>query len=158
MYPPFIQIAMSDIAGLLKTEIIRLSKKVVREYLSPVQTASTQHRKQLSDLNKQVLQLQRDIKKLQRVAAPQAAAAPDSEGAKVRFTAKGFVTLRNRLGLSAREMALLLDVSLQTIYNWETQKSSPRSEQVKAIAQLRGIGKKQAKLRIQELETAAVAQ
>jgi DNA-binding transcriptional regulator YiaG len=145
---------MSDIAGLLKTEIIRLSKKVIRQYVSPIQTATTQHKKQLSELNKQLQQLQRDIKKLQRAGHSPAAAAAASGGdeTKVRFTAKGFVSLRTRLGLSAREMALLLDVSLQTIYNWETQKSSPRAEQVKAIAGLRGAGKKEVKARIAELE------
>ncbi|MDB5972562.1 MAG: family transcriptional regulator [Hydrocarboniphaga sp.] len=149
---------MSDIAGLLKTEIIRLSKKVIRQYVDPIQKATTLHKRQLSDLNKQLQQAQREIKKLQRVGATQAASAPAEESTKVRFTAKGFVTLRNRLGLSAREMALLLDVSLQTIYNWEAQKSSPRSEQVKAIAKLRGIGKKEAKLRLEQLETASVEQ
>lgn len=145
---------MSDIAGLLKTEIIRLSKKVIRQYVSPIQKASTQHKKQLSELNKQIAQLQRDIRKLQRNGtAPAAASAAESDDSKPRFVAKGFISLRSRLGLSAREMALLLDVSLQTIYNWETQKSAPRAEQVKAIAQLRGIGKKDARARLAELES-----
>ncbi len=144
---------MSDIAGLLKTEITRLSKKVIRQYVSPIQAATTQHKKQLSELSKQLQQLQREIKKLQRAGTVPAAASAGDES-KVRFTAKGFVSLRSKLGLSAREMALLLDVSLQTIYNWEAQKSAPRAEQVKAIAQLRGIGKKQAKARIAEIEAA----
>ncbi|WP_428311433.1 helix-turn-helix domain-containing protein [Hydrocarboniphaga sp.] len=107
----------------------------------------------MSELSKQLQQLQREIKKLQRAGTVPAAASAGDES-KVRFTAKGFVSLRSKLGLSAREMALLLDVSLQTIYNWEAQKSAPRAEQVKAIAQLRGIGKKQAKARIAEIEAA----
>lgn len=144
---------MSDIAGLLKTEITRLSKKVIRHYVGPIQAATTRHKKQLSELSKQLQQLQREINKLQRAGAVPAAASGGDE-TRVRFTAKGFVSLRSKLGLSAREMALLLDVSLQTIYNWEAQKSAPRAEQVKAIAQLRGIGKKQAKARIAEIEAA----
>ena len=63
--------------------------------------------------------------------------------------AKGFRSLRTRLGLSAAELATLLDVSPQSVYNWEHQKSVPRASQVASIAALRTMGKKEARLRLE---------
>ena len=73
------------------------------------------------------------------------------ETTSVRFSAKGLASQRQRLGLSAAEMGLLLDVSAQTIYNWEAGKSRPRQQQLAAIAALRGLGKRQVKVRLTEL-------
>jgi hypothetical protein len=39
---------------------------------------------------------------------------------------------------------------MQSIYNWEHKKATPRKEQVVAIAALRSIGKKEAHARLQE--------
>jgi len=146
---------MSDIAGLLKTEIVRLSKKVIRQYVSPLQTASVSQKRQLSALGKKVEQLERELKKLRRSvgsASSEGAAAVEADaGPKIRFVAKGFRTLRSRLGLSAREMSLLLGVSMKSIYDWESGNGTPRPEHVKTIAGLRTLGKKQARARLQEL-------
>ena len=143
---------MSDIAGLLKTEIIRLSKKVIRQYVSPLQVATVSNKRQLSALSKQVEQLERELKKLRRVTASTTAAPAAAEaGNKVRFVAKGFRTLRARLGLSAREMGLLLGVSMKSVYDWESGNGTPRAEHVKTIAGLRGLGKREARERLKQL-------
>jgi DNA-binding transcriptional regulator YiaG len=47
----------------------------------------------------------------------------------------------------------LVGVSAQTIYNWEAEKSRPRASQLTAIVAVRGLGKRQAKARLQELTT-----
>jgi DNA-binding XRE family transcriptional regulator len=149
---------MSDIAGLLKSEIVRLSKKVVREYLAPLQTATTQHRRQLAALKQQVTQLERELGKVRRTSKPgssAAAAAEPAEGTKIRFVAKGFASMRARLGLSAHDLGLLLGVTTQTIYNWEGKKSTPRLEQVAAIAKLRGVGKKEVRERLAQIEASS---
>jgi DNA-binding transcriptional regulator YiaG len=74
-----------------------------------------------------------------------------TETAPVRFSAKGLASQRQRLGLAAAEMGLLLGVSAQTVYNWEAGKSRPRQQQLAAIAALRGLGKRQVKVRLTEL-------
>jgi transcriptional regulator with XRE-family HTH domain len=53
-----------------------------------------------------------------------------------------------RLGLSAADLARLLGVSMQSVYNWEHKKATPRKEQVAAIAALRSVGKKEARQRL----------
>lgn len=57
-----------------------------------------------------------------------------------------------RLGLSAADLGVLLGVSGQTIYNWEGGKSQPRAEQKVAIAGIRALGKRDAVLRLAELQ------
>jgi DNA-binding transcriptional regulator YiaG len=148
---------MSDIAALLKGEITRLSKKVVRQHLEPLKSATTTQKRQISTLKKQVADLEREVSKLRR--GTPAAARPESaeEGANIRFVAKGFRSLRSRLGLSAEELAQLLGVSGQTVYNWEHERAKPRASQLASIAALRGIGKKEARARLETLNEEAQA-
>jgi DNA-binding transcriptional regulator YiaG len=84
-------------------------------------------------------------------AADPSAKAARVETSRIRFSAKGLVALRRRLGLSAADLGALMGVSAQTIYNWEAEKSRPRQQQLDAFAALRGIGKRQAAARLQEL-------
>ncbi len=145
---------MSDIATLLKSEISRLSKKAVRQYIAPLQSASTAQRKQITALKKQVSDLQRQVQQLRRAAGTasrRAEAASDEQDVKFRFVAKGLRTLRSRLGLSAEEFGQLVGVSGQSVYNWESKKATPRATQVASIAALRGIGKKEARARLEKL-------
>lgn len=142
---------MPNIGTLLKNEITRLASKAVRQQTSALQTASSSQRRQLSALKKQVQALEKEVAKLRRGAASGAKAAAAAEGTPTRFVAKGLVSLRHRLGLGAKDFGLLLGVSMQTIYNWETKKTVPRPAQVAAIAALRGIGKKEARARLDAL-------
>jgi transcriptional regulator with XRE-family HTH domain len=73
----------------------------------------------------------------------------------IRFVAKGLVSLRRRLGLSAAELARLLGVSTQSIYHWEHKKTTPRKAQVAAIVALRSIGRTEAQERLQTKRPAA---
>ncbi|WP_028081653.1 helix-turn-helix domain-containing protein [Solimonas soli] len=143
---------MSDIAGLLKSEITRLSKKVVRQHSASLQKASTTHRRQIAALKKQIADLQREVAGLRRGLSKAVPAAPaEADAPKTRFVAKGLKSLRTRLGLSARELGLLVGVSEQAVYNWESKAATPRANAVAAIAELRGIGKKEARARLEQL-------
>ncbi|HEY0913475.1 MAG TPA: helix-turn-helix domain-containing protein [Solimonas sp.] len=146
---------MSNIAALLKTEIIRLSRKTVRQTLAPLQSASSSHRLQLAALKKQVQSLEREVAALRKQAGKTVAVPAAEEGGdKHRYSAKGLRSLRARLDLSAEEFGKLIDVSAQSVYNWEAEKTLPRQAQVAAIAGLRGIGKKEARARLEQTGTA----
>lgn len=140
---------MPNVAALLKAEITRISKKSVRQGLQSVQKASATQRQQIVALRRQLEALQREVQQLRKAAGVKKAepvAAEDT--AKMRFVVKGFKSLRTRLGVSAREMGQLLEVSEQTIYNWENKKASPRGAQLAKIAALRGVGKKEVRARL----------
>ena len=71
---------------------------------------------------------------------------------RVRFSAKGFATKRQNLGLSAADMGKLLGVSSQTVYHWESGKTKPRQSQLAAIAAVRKMGKRDAMARLNKSE------
>lgn len=143
---------MPNVATVLKSEISRLSAKVVRQQVTPIKSAMTSQRKQLAALRKQMQQLERQVSLLQRAAKNHSAPPPDSgESRQIRFSAKGLRSLRGRLGLSAEEFGKLVQVGGQTIYSWETAKSAPRPKHLPVIAGLRSIGKREARNRLEEL-------
>jgi DNA-binding transcriptional regulator YiaG len=85
---------------------------------------------------------------LTKTAFTQEAPNATTDEKQTRFVAKGLVSLRKRLGLSAADLARLLGVSTQSVYNWEHKKASPRKVQVTAIAALRSVSKKEAHERL----------
>jgi DNA-binding XRE family transcriptional regulator len=139
---------MPNIGAVFKNEIARLSKKVVREHLGPIQSATTSHRKQLAALKKQVQALEREVASLRRMASKVNPKPAVDVSTSHRFNVKGLKSLRSRLGLSAEDFGRLIEVSAQTIYNWEGQKTLPRPKQIAGIASLRGIGKREARARL----------
>lgn len=88
--------------------------------------------------------------------APVLAIAGDSEdsGTALRFSAKGFTKLRQRLGLSAAAMGTLLGVTAQSVYKWEDGKARPRATQLQAISAVRKMGKRKAAAHLASLEGA----
>src|SRR5690349_2445308 len=116
---------MPNIAALLKDEISRLSRKEIRRQMLPVRKASAAHRRHIAALKREITRLEKTVASFgKRSSAPAAAAtaAADDGGAAPRFQARGLVSLRSRLGLSAAELAKLIGVSAQSVYNWEHRK------------------------------------
>lgn len=140
---------MPNIAALLKDEISRLSRKEIRKEVLPLRRATATYRREIAALKRTVAALERRARSLAKAAAPREGSSTVSDGAPIRFVSKGLVSLRKRLGISAADLAQLLGVSMQSIYNWELKKATPRKEQVVAIAALRSIGKKEAHARLQ---------
>jgi len=137
---------MANVAAVLKAEIIRLSQKAIRQYLAPLAIANKAHRKEIASLKVKVASLEREFKRLQRVATPglNKGESRASDSTKYRFTAKGLITLRSRLGLSAEDFGKLIGASGQSVYKWESQRAMPRQAQVQKIAAVRSIGKREA--------------
>jgi DNA-binding transcriptional regulator YiaG len=151
---------MANFATALKAEVVRLARREIRGQTLALQKASAAHRRQIAALRRQVVALERKAKTLVRNTAravPAAAADAEESGGSVRFVAKGLKSLRARLGLSAGELGRLLGVSGQSVYNWENQKAVPRRAQVQALAQLRGLGKREARARLEPAEAAPAA-
>jgi DNA-binding transcriptional regulator YiaG len=144
---------MPNIASLLREEFSRLSRREARKQLDAIKRASTQYRRHIAALKRQVHVLERQLSVLAKsVFDGQRTAAPQTDGkTRVRFVAKGLRSQRERLGLSAAEYAKLAGVSAQSIYNWERGAARPRAEQIAQIAALRGLGKRQARARLEQL-------
>jgi len=143
---------MPNIASVLKDEVVRLARKEVRRELEGLKKASAQYRSDIAELKRRVALLDKKNARLEKTTVSKASLPSEDAGAtRVRFSAKGLATHRQRLGLSAADMGALLGVSAQSIYHWESGKSKPRVQQLSAIATLRSMGKRQAKARLAEL-------
>ena len=147
---------MPDIASLLKAEITRLSRREIKKELAAVRKANVAYRHDIAALKRQVAALEHKAGQLAKRAGRQfpgqPAALPDRP---VRFVAKGLRSMRKRLGRSAAELAALVGVSEQSVYNWETKKATPRKEQFARLIALRGVGKREIQRRL--LESARTA-
>lgn len=144
---------MPNIAVVLKEEIVRLSRKEVKSQVGPLKKTVTEQRRTIAELKRQVAALQRNQAFLEKQEKRRLGKAPKASAAKgVRFSPKWLKADRQRLGLSAREYALLVGVSGLTIYNWEAGKSKPSAKTLAGWAAVRGIGKREAMRRLELLE------
>lgn len=135
---------MANIASVLKEEIIRLARKELRHETGSLKKASAQYRSEIAALKRRTASLEQQLSRLEKTASRNAVVQVNpEETTKARFTAKGFKTLRQRLGLTAEAIGILLGVSAQTIYNWEAGNTSPREQQMVRIVMLRGMGKRE---------------
>lgn len=145
---------MSNIATALKEEVSRIARKEIRNETAQLKKAVARYRSEIADLKRRLTAAEQSLTKIRKSGnAPRPAAkASKPEGtAGIRFSAKGFRSLRERLDLSGPETAKLLRVSVQTIYNWEAGSSKPREPQLSAIAVLRKAGKREVAARLAEL-------
>lgn len=143
---------MPNIAVALREEISRLARKEIRSQTDALRKASAEYRKNIAEMRRQVSELQRKVRLLEKQVfrgIPSQVAQADAEG--VRFSAKGLRSSRKRLGLSASDYGMLIGVTGQTVYNWEREAARPRKHQLAAFATLRRMGKKEARVRLEEL-------
>jgi DNA-binding transcriptional regulator YiaG len=144
---------MPNIAKVLKDEVQRLAKKVVTTETATMRKQAAQYRRDIAALKRQVDDMQRRLnfiekQETKRVAAP---AEPDA-AENARFSRKGLVSHREKLGLSAADYGKLLGVTGQSVYSWEQGRTRPRPTQLAKIVEIRGIGKREALRRLEMLD------
>lgn len=152
---------MPNIASVLKAEISRLARKELREETEGLKRTVATQRKEIATLKARLQALEKFVQRLGKTPkasraeqrAPASKVAVESESTEgLRFRAAGMASNRKRLGLSAADFALLVGTTGQSIYAWETGKSKPRAEALKAVASLRHIGKREVEARLAELK------
>ena len=144
---------MTTFAVALKDEVRRLARKEIKAQTGHTARAVAQYRREIARLKRQLHQQERRLalveKQAQRATAAAPTASPEDSGA--RFSARSVRAQRKRAGLSAADYARLAGVSSLTIYNWESGKTRPRAEQFAALLALRGLGKREARARLEQL-------
>jgi len=146
-----------NIAGIFKQEITRLSRKEIRIQTRSLRKASVQARKDIAELKGRIAKLQVELKRLLR---PLPTSVPTSvtdaeKGKGIRFRTKGLISQRKRLGISAADFGKLIGVTGVTVYNWEHGAAKPRKARLTALAALRGVGKREAMVRLEQLREKA---
>lgn len=144
---------MPNIGALLKQEISRLARRELRGQVKGMKKASAQYRRDIAALKRKVAKLEHQVSLLQGKVLNYAAIPSDSStGKRVRFVPKALRSQRERLGLSAADYGRLAGVSAKSVYDWEHEAARPRGEQLATLAALRGIGKREARARLEQLE------
>ena len=145
---------MPNVAGVLREEICRLAKKEIRAQVGKTQRAAAQYRRDIAKLKRLLSRQEKDIRLLKKRTQQQVQPQTDAnEMEGVRFSARSVKAQRQRLGLSAADYGKLVGVSGLTIYNWEHEKARPRKAQLAALVAVRGIGKREALMKLAEAVT-----
>jgi DNA-binding transcriptional regulator YiaG len=147
--PPKGVVIVSNVVTALKEEIRRLADREIKAQATKARQAITECRQQIAELKRLLQQKEREIRLLKKqTGKPQQEEDPL---ATVRFSAKSVRSQRQRLGLSADDYAKLVGVSPLTIHHWEQGKARPRKAQLAALVAVRGIGKREALIRLKRL-------
>lgn len=152
---------MPNIATVLKDEITRLARKELRIEVEALKKSSSRYRSEIAALKRRAVDLEKEVARLSKNGSSKDGSQKsgsgnghdmetESAGKGIRFSARSLQSQRRRLGLSAREMGILLGVSEQTIYNWEAEKARPRPKHIPVFAATRSMSRDDALVRIQE--------
>jgi DNA-binding transcriptional regulator YiaG len=143
---------MSNYQQAFKQEIQRLARKEIRQQLESTTKAVARYRSEIAELKRRQNDLERQIRAVASHAAKQAPGETKGEMPAVRrrFSAKSLKTHRLKVGLSQAEYAQLVGTSVGTIWNWETGKTRPDAKHLEILAALRGIGKREARRRLDD--------
>lgn len=105
-------------------------------------------RELIADLEAKLATVERRVTRRKR---KQASAEQTRERDLPRFSPAWVSAHRERLQLSAEDYGLLVGVSALTIYNWEKARTRPRPKQLEALAAVRGLGKREAWERLENM-------
>jgi DNA-binding transcriptional regulator YiaG len=141
---------MTTIARLLKETIERTAKKQVRSETEALRKSSARYRKTIADLSARMKEMERELTTIRRQVSSALPGSGRNDSGNLRFSAKGLQSLRTKLALSKTECGKLLGVSGRMIGKMESGLSRPTVEQVRDIAAIRNIGKREVRMRLEE--------
>ena len=142
---------MAKLESIIKSEIQRLAKHEVRSVFLPLRRDVWGMKLKLSNLIKGFTVLDRLAKKISkdRITEPKLEASPDEVKAS-RITPERIRSLRKKLGISQRELGLLIGVTTWAVLMWEKGKFKPKGEKKIALVALRKLRKRDVKKMLNE--------
>ncbi len=136
---------MATLETALKSEIVRLAKREVRKISVPMNKDVRSLKRTVSQLRKAVSALDRFAKTQEEQFGKRAVPLqPTPEEVKQsRLSPRLIKTLRKKLDISQKELAILAGVSIGAIHQWESGKFTPRENKKAALVGLRKLGRKE---------------
>lgn len=144
---------MPNVQAVLAQEIRRLARREIRSELEATKKAVTGHHREIAELKRRNADLERKVSFLESRETARLKAGPTKTKPPkgTRFSARSLKSQRTRAGLSQGDYAKLLGVSPSTVFNWERGKTRPGQKQLAKLVSLRGLGKREAKKRLELL-------
>ena len=142
---------MAKLESIIKSEIQRLAKREVRSVFLPLRRDVWGMKLKLSKLIKSFTVLDRLAKEISKVksAEPKLAASPEEVKAS-RITPERIRSLRKKLGISQRELGVLVGATIGAVLSWEKGKFKPKGEKKAALVALRKLRKRDVKKMLTE--------
>jgi DNA-binding transcriptional regulator YiaG len=143
---------MGKVESIIKSEIVRLAKREMKQNFVPLSREVRSLKGTMSQLRKAVQGLQRLAVQQEKIVGGQKLpldAAPE-EVKKARFSPRLIKSLRKKLGITQKEMALLAGVTVGAIFQWEKGMFEPRGEKKKVLVALRRLRRREARKILEE--------
>jgi DNA-binding transcriptional regulator YiaG len=143
---------MPNVQQVLREEIRRLARKEARDEVAAVKKDTVRLKRDVAQLKREIEELQRDNRVLrQTLKRVTDAQVPDQDELQnMRITGKMIRKLRDRLKLTQADLAQLMNVSPQSVYQWERKDGSIRMRIATRVALQRvrqmGVREAQAEL------------
>ena len=135
---------MGKLEVTIKSEIVRLAKREMRKTSVPLVRDVRLLKNTVSQLRKTVLALERfaaqQQKELKKRKIP--LEATPEEVKKSRFSPALIQSLRKKLGISQKELAILAGVTVGAAHLWEIGKFKPKDEKKAVMVALRKLGRR----------------
>ena len=142
---------MGKIESTIKSEIQRLAKHEVRIAFRPLRKEVWGIRLKLSNLLREFAPLNRWVKATVQSKSKESKLATSPEEVKAsRFNPERIRGLRQKLGLSQRELGVLVGATLGAVASWEKGKFRPSGEKKSALVGLRKVRKRDVKKMLAE--------
>ncbi|MGZ3494750.1 MAG: helix-turn-helix domain-containing protein [Thermodesulfobacteriota bacterium] len=136
---------MAKFETIIKSEMVRLAKREMRKIAVPLGRDVRSTKSVVSQLRKSVLTLQRiaasQQKELEKGKKPLEAAPEEVKIS--RFSPRLIRSLRSHLGITQKELAILTDVTVGAVHQWESGQFKPSMKKKAAIVALRKLGRRE---------------
>jgi len=136
---------MGKLEVTIKSEIVRLAKREMRKTSVPLGRDVRLLKSTVSQLRKTVTALERFAAHQQKELSKREIRleAPPEEIKNARFSPGLIQSLRKRLGITQKELAILAGVTVGAAHLWETGKFLPSGEKRGAIVALRKLRRRE---------------
>ena len=141
---------MADIKQVFSDEVRRLARKEVKLAVVPLLKLVAEQKQLIRELKRELAAVKKDLPEKEEPV--QIIEVDSDDNNKRRLNAAGIIRIRTKLDLTQGKFAALLGVSTHTVSMWELDKVSPRANMKKRICQLRTMGKRDLKKRLEMLE------
>jgi DNA-binding transcriptional regulator YiaG len=142
---------MAKLESIIKLEITRLAKHEVRSVYLPLRRDVWGMKVKLSNLIKKFTVLDRLAKEIAKTKStePKLEASPEEVKAS-RLTPERIRGLRKKLGISMRELGVLVGATTGAVLSWEKGKFKPQGEKKAALVALRKVRKRDVRNMLEE--------
>ena len=142
--PPVVLVITSRVA--CPAELEAYAKEIKKE-LDPVKRVNAAQRGLIANLRRDLAELQKEVARLTKEQGKPAPVVDEEAVQNFWISGKGVASLRKRLQLTQAELAVLADVSTQSVVKWEKHEGKIPFRQEKTAARMqvvRGMSKTKA--------------